>query len=42
MEKKLSDLMGVPWTFDFNPNAIYPYAEDNSYMKNNPGACLYA
>jgi hypothetical protein len=42
LDKKLSDLMGVEWKFEFNPNAIYPYAIEDSYMKNSPGACLYA
>ncbi|KAF7369536.1 hypothetical protein MVEN_00283500 [Mycena venus] len=26
-ENELSELLGVPWTFDFDPLAIYPYAE---------------
>jgi hypothetical protein len=42
LEKKLSDLMEVEWKFDFNANALYPYAVEGTYMKNNPGACMYA
>ncbi|KAJ7343755.1 hypothetical protein DFH08DRAFT_810306 [Mycena albidolilacea] len=36
-EKELSDLLGAPWTFDFNPLAIYPYAESQHFAKDQPG-----
>jgi hypothetical protein len=41
-EEEVSKLLGVPWTFDINPNAIFPYAEEGSYGHNSLGACIYA
>ena len=40
VEEEVSTLFGTPWTFDINPNAIYPYAEENSYGSNSLGACI--
>ncbi|KAJ7226449.1 hypothetical protein C8J57DRAFT_1197570 [Mycena rebaudengoi] len=39
-DKELSELLGVPWTFDFNPLAIYPYAESQRFAKDQPGTTL--
>jgi hypothetical protein len=39
-DKELSDLLGVSWTFDFNPLAIYPYAESQHFAKEQPGTVL--
>ncbi len=38
-EKQLSDLLGVPWTIEIDPNAIYPYAKED-YAKNSLGSCI--
>jgi hypothetical protein len=42
LEAQLLTLLGVPWTFEINPNAIYPYAEPDSYGNHSPGDCIYA
>ncbi|KAF2495274.1 hypothetical protein BU16DRAFT_550109 [Lophium mytilinum] len=42
LEKQLSDILGETWKIDINPNAIYVYAEDNSYGKDNLGGCLHS
>lgn len=39
-ESQLTDLLSTAWTIDINPNAIYPYAEENSYGKNSLGDCI--
>ncbi|KPM38497.1 hypothetical protein AK830_g8051 [Neonectria ditissima] len=39
-EQKISDALGVPWTIDINPAAIYPYAEPDSYGANSLGSCI--
>lgn len=39
LEKKISDILGVAWTIDINPNQIYAYADDG-YAKESPGAML--
>jgi hypothetical protein len=39
-EEKISTMLGTAWTFDINPNAIFPYAEENSYASNSLGACI--
>ncbi|KAF7369537.1 hypothetical protein MVEN_00283600 [Mycena venus] len=39
-DKELSDLLGAPWTFDFDPLAIYPYAESQHFCKEQPGTVL--
>lgn len=42
LEKQISDILGTAWTIDINPNAIYPYAEENSYASNSLGDCIAA
>jgi hypothetical protein len=43
VEKKLSDILGEPWTIDVNPNQIYVYAKDNnSYVKQSLGHCVHS
>jgi hypothetical protein len=39
-DKELSEVLGAPWTFDFNPLAIYPYAESQHFAKEQPGTVL--
>ncbi|OCK83715.1 hypothetical protein K432DRAFT_290480 [Lepidopterella palustris CBS 459.81] len=39
-EEQITTLMGTAWKIDINPNAIWIYAEDNSYGKNSLGECL--
>jgi len=39
-EEEVSKLLGAPWTFDINPNAIFPYAEEGSYGHHSLGACI--
>jgi hypothetical protein len=29
MERRLSELLGVSWTFEVDPNAIYPYGDSS-------------
>ena len=29
LEKELSEIMGTPWTVEFNPLELYPYATDS-------------
>jgi hypothetical protein len=41
LEKQLSELLGEAWTFDVNPQAIWPYATD-SFAKDRLGSCLNA
>ncbi|KAI0397975.1 hypothetical protein F5Y17DRAFT_256931 [Xylariaceae sp. FL0594] len=42
VEKKISDILGVEWTIDVNPNQIFAYAKpDNAYVQQNLGSCLY-
>ncbi|KAM0561460.1 hypothetical protein ACHAPJ_003341 [Fusarium lateritium] len=36
-EKKLSDLLGQPWTINVDPKAIYPYAEEGSWGATSLG-----
>lgn len=38
--KKLSEILGVEWTIDVNPNQIYAYAKEG-YAKENLGACIH-
>jgi len=35
-EKRISDILGEPWTVDVDPLAIYPYAQDD-YAKESTG-----
>ncbi|KAN0116896.1 hypothetical protein V8E51_002873 [Hyaloscypha variabilis] len=42
LEEQVSALLGVPWKFEVNPNAIFPYAEADSYGQNSPGDCIFA
>ncbi|KFY39374.1 hypothetical protein V495_05985 [Pseudogymnoascus sp. VKM F-4514 (FW-929)] len=42
LEAQLLALLGETWTFDINPLAIYPYAEEGSYGHNSLGNCIYA
>jgi hypothetical protein len=39
LEKKLSDLLGQPWTFEVTPTAIYPYHGDR-WAKDQLGSCI--
>lgn len=41
MEQKLSDKLGVPWTIDINPLAIFPYAKDD-WGKTSLGSIIYS
>lgn len=38
-EKELSDLLGVEWTTDINPNALYPYTSEG-YSRDSMGSCI--
>ncbi|KAF4125993.1 hypothetical protein GMORB2_1239 [Geosmithia morbida] len=40
LEKQLSEVCGEAWTIDISPNAIYPYAPEDSYVHNALGAAL--
>ncbi|GAP91548.1 hypothetical protein SAMD00023353_6500460 [Rosellinia necatrix] len=40
IETKLSEIFGVAWTINVNPNQVYAYAKDG-YAKENLGACLH-
>ncbi|KFY93144.1 hypothetical protein V500_03889 [Pseudogymnoascus sp. VKM F-4518 (FW-2643)] len=42
LEAQLLTLLGEAWTFDINPLAIYPYAEEGSYGHSSLGDCIYA
>ncbi|PVH78322.1 hypothetical protein DL98DRAFT_550165 [Cadophora sp. DSE1049] len=42
LEAKLLEQLGVAWTFDANPLAIYPYAEEGSYGHHSLGDCIFA
>jgi len=42
LEAQLLEQLGVPWTFDVNPLAIYPYAEEGSYGNQSLGDCIFA
>lgn len=37
LEKKLSDVLGVAWTVEVDPKALFPYAEEGSYGNHSPG-----
>ncbi|KAK3382723.1 hypothetical protein B0T24DRAFT_602357 [Lasiosphaeria ovina] len=39
IEGQLSELLGVPWTVEANPNAIWPYHNDG-YAKESLGSCI--
>lgn len=39
VEKKISDILTVPWTIEVNPNQIYAYAKSD-YAKESLGSCL--
>ena len=39
LEKQLSDVLGVSWTVDIDPKAVYPYAVEG-YAKESLGSCL--
>ncbi|KAI0445183.1 hypothetical protein F4803DRAFT_508803 [Xylaria telfairii] len=41
IESKLSEILGVAWTINVNPNQIYAYSDSSAYAKENLGACLY-
>ncbi|KAM0324333.1 hypothetical protein ACHAQA_008114 [Verticillium albo-atrum] len=38
-EKQLSEVLGTEWTFDINPNAVWPYHNDG-YAKDSLGSCI--
>lgn len=40
LEKQLSEACGTAWTIDINPNAVYAYAPEDSYVHNALGAAL--
>jgi hypothetical protein len=42
LEEQMLTLLGVPWKFEVNALAIYPYAEADSYGHNSPGDCIFA
>jgi hypothetical protein len=42
LEAQLLTLLGEAWTFDINPLAIFPYAEEGSYGHSSLGDCIYA
>lgn len=41
LEKDLSDFLGETWTFEANPNAIWPY-HNEGYAKESLGSCIKA
>ncbi|KAI0190696.1 hypothetical protein EV127DRAFT_388616 [Xylaria flabelliformis] len=41
VEAKISEILGVAWTIDVNPNQIYAYSESSAYAKERIGSCLY-
>ncbi|KAI1751041.1 hypothetical protein F4782DRAFT_201606 [Xylaria castorea] len=41
VEAKISEILGVAWTIDVNPNQIYAYSESSAYAKERLGACLH-
>ncbi|KAF4454765.1 hypothetical protein F53441_2843 [Fusarium austroafricanum] len=36
-EKKLSEVLGQPWTINIDPKALYPYAEEGSWGSTSMG-----
>ncbi|KAH8656087.1 hypothetical protein BGZ60DRAFT_385182 [Tricladium varicosporioides] len=42
LEATILGHLGVPWTFEVNPNLIYAYAEQDSYAFNSLGDCINA
>jgi len=43
LEIKLEELLGVPWKFDINPNAIWPYVKKpGDFGSDNIGTLIYA
>ena len=42
IEEQISTLLGEKWTFDINPLAIYPYAEEGSYGNTALGNCIFS
>ncbi|KAJ6041621.1 hypothetical protein N7460_007011 [Penicillium canescens] len=42
LEAQLLTLLGVAWTFEVNPLAIFPYAEERSYGYDSLGDCIFA
>ncbi|KAH8804601.1 hypothetical protein F5884DRAFT_418998 [Xylogone sp. PMI_703] len=42
LEKQISEVLGAEWKIDVNPNAIFAYAEPNSYGHNSLGSCVTA
>ncbi|KAI0453893.1 hypothetical protein F5B21DRAFT_504782 [Xylaria acuta] len=41
IEARLSEILGVAWTVDVNPNQIYAYSDSSAYAKENLGSCLH-
>jgi hypothetical protein len=41
LEKKLAGILGVEWTLDVQPNALYPYATEG-YAKDSLGSCIFS
>jgi len=42
LEAQLLTHLGVAWTFEVNPLAIFPYAEEGSYGHRSLGDCIFA
>lgn len=40
VEARITEILGVPWTIEVNPNQIYAYAK-SGYAKENLGACIH-
>ncbi|KAI1026786.1 hypothetical protein LB505_000768 [Fusarium chuoi] len=36
-KKKLSEILGQPWTINIDPKALYPYAEEGSWGHTSMG-----
>jgi hypothetical protein len=41
LEAQLLEKLGTAWTFDINPNAVYAYAESNSFAQESLGTCIF-
>ncbi|KAI1424277.1 hypothetical protein F5Y12DRAFT_715423 [Xylaria sp. FL1777] len=42
IQAKITELLGVEWTIDVNPNQVYAYAtEDKRYARENLGSCIH-
>ncbi|KAG4430519.1 hypothetical protein IFR05_014005 [Cadophora sp. M221] len=42
LEAKLLETLGVAWTLEANPLAIFPYAAEGSYGHHSLGDCIFA